>query len=71
LDTELIQNTQRLVQEFSQLLLTVTRSIEDDGQIKPGEAERIRRAWERLKSTAEAFAVAADRGLYRDQSPDL
>ena len=42
--TELLVETQRLVQEFSQLLLTVTRSIEDDGRIEPAEADRIRDA---------------------------
>ncbi|HNQ24885.1 MAG TPA: hypothetical protein PKK06_17530 [Phycisphaerae bacterium] len=65
IDTELLVTTQRLVQEFSELLLTVTRSIEDDGQIQPGEADRIRDAWELLKSTVEAFAVACERGAFR------
>ena len=40
--TELLINTQRLVKEFSQFLLTVTKSIEDDGEIEPIEADRIR-----------------------------
>jgi hypothetical protein len=38
LDTELLQNTQRMVTQFSKLLLTVTRSIEDDGMIEPTES---------------------------------
>lgn len=63
-NTELLVNTQRLVMEFSQLLGTVTRSIEDDGEIEPAEADRIRHAWEMLKATAEAFAVACERGLF-------
>ena len=65
--TELLMTTQKLVQEFSQLLTAVTRSIEDDGQIHGGEAERIRRSWEKLKSSAEAFAVACERGVFRRQ----
>jgi hypothetical protein len=64
INTELLVNTQRLVLEFSQLLAAVTRSIEDDGEIEPAEADRIRAAWERLKSTAEAFAVACERGHF-------
>ncbi|MFQ5591719.1 MAG: phage regulatory CII family protein [Phycisphaerae bacterium] len=61
---ELLANTQRLVKEFSQLLMTVTRSIEDDGVIEPAEADRIRDAWEVFKGTVESFAVACERGVY-------
>ena len=64
LDQELLHNTQRMVNEFGHLLLTVTRSIEDDGKIEPREADEIRLAWERLKSTAESFTVACERGQY-------
>lgn len=62
--TELLFNTQRLVKQFSQLLLTVTKSIEDDGQIEPAEADLIRDAWERFKSTVEAFTTACERGTF-------
>lgn len=62
---ELLANTQRLVKEFSQLLLTVTKSIEDDGEIEPVEADRIRNAWELFKGTVETFTVACERGIYR------
>lgn len=65
--TELLVNTQRLVREFSQLLLTVTKSIEDDGEIEPIEADRIRDAWELFKQTVEAFTVACERGVYQTQ----
>ncbi len=68
--TELLLSTQRLVKEFSQLLLAVTKSIEDDGQIEPAEAEGIREAWELLKRTVETFTVACEQGLFHtgDQS---
>lgn len=66
--TELLSNTQRLVKEFSQLLLTVTKSIEDDGEIEPSEADRIRDAWELFKGTVEAFTVACERGVFHTQS---
>ena len=62
--TELLVNTQRMVRDFSQLLLTVTKSIEDDGEIEPAEADRIRSAWEMFKGTVEAFTVACERGLF-------
>ncbi len=64
LSTALLVDTQRLVQAFSELLRTVTQSIEDDGAIEESEAKRIRRAWESLKSTAEAFTVACEVGVY-------
>ncbi|MFQ5490171.1 MAG: phage regulatory CII family protein [Phycisphaerae bacterium] len=71
LDAALLANTQKLVEEFSRLLSTVTRSIEDDGKIDPGEADRIRLAWESLKSTVETFAVACERGLFHStEEPD-
>ena len=65
--TELLVNTQCLVKEFSQLLTTVTKSIEDDGEIEPAEADRIRLAWELLKGTAEAFTVACERGKFHSK----
>ncbi len=66
-DAELLNRTQRLVMEFSQLLTTVTRAIEDDGVIEPAEADRIRQAWELLKSSAEAFTLACECGRYYQQ----
>lgn len=63
-DAELLHSTQRLVREFSQLLITVTRSIEDDGSIEPDEADRIRDKWELFKSTVEEFTVACERGSF-------
>ena len=62
--TELLANTQRLVQEFSELLMTVTKSIEDDGRIEANEANRIRDSWEDFKRIVEEFAVACEQGLF-------
>ena len=70
LSTELLVNTQRVVTEFSNLLMTVTRSVEDDGQIEPSEADRIRDSWELLKGTVEAFTVACERGVFHAPSSD-
>ncbi len=63
-EIELLSETQRLVKEFGDLLLTVTKSIQDDGFIEDYEAERIRRSWERLKGTGESFTTACERGIF-------
>jgi len=62
--TQLLVNTQQLVNEFSQLLMTVTKSIEDDGEIESAEAERIRQSWQQFKSTAEGFTIACELGRF-------
>ena len=67
---EMLAETQRLVQDFSRLLLTVTRSIENDGYIDGQEADHIRQSWERLKSSAEEFTVACERGMFSAEFPD-
>jgi hypothetical protein len=63
-EEQLLNTTQRVVEDFGDLLVTVGRSIEDDGQISHGEADHIRRAWETLKTKAECFVVACERGMY-------
>ncbi|MGE0479928.1 MAG: phage regulatory CII family protein [Phycisphaerae bacterium] len=63
-EEELLGATQQMVEDFGKLLGEVSRSIGNDGRISPAEAERIRLAWERLKTQAESFAVACERGLY-------
>ena len=63
--TELLVHTQQMVRKFSQLLITVTRSIEDDNSIEPDEADGIRDHWERFKQTVEAFTLACEQGVYQ------
>lgn len=70
LQVELLSEAQNLVAAFGQLLLTVTKSIEDDGFIEDYEAERIRRSWEKLKGSAEAFTVACERGVFAANGGD-
>lgn len=62
---ELVVETQELVEDFSHLLRTVTKAIADDGIIESHEAERIRDAWEKFKSTVEEFTIACEQGAYR------
>lgn len=61
---QLLGTTQRVVQDFGQLLTDISRSIENDGLITPGEADTIRQAWETLKSHAECFVTSCERGNY-------
>lgn len=67
IDGDLLQSTQHLVMAFSRLLKEVSESVADDGAIEPDEADRIRTVWERLKTTAETFVVACERGVYHKQ----
>ncbi len=64
IDSDLLQSTQHLVSHFSKLLAEVSRSVADDGAIDASEADKIRLHWERLKTTAETFVVACERGVY-------
>ena len=64
-EEQLLATTQRVVHDFGGLLSDISRSIENDGQIMPDEAETIRQSWEKLKSLAECFVVACEQGLYR------
>jgi len=63
-EEELLATAQRMVTDFGDLLVAVSRSIEDDGQISGEEADHIRQAWENLKTKAECFVVACERGMY-------
>lgn len=62
----LLHMTRRVVREFSGLLDVLTESIENDGVIDLSEAEKIRVAWEQLKSSAESFVAGCEKGLYAD-----
>lgn len=63
-EEQLLGTTQRVVQDFGELLSDISRSIENDGLITADEADTIRQAWEKLKSQAECFVVACERGMY-------
>ncbi len=57
-------HTRKLIREFSDLLDSVTDSVDDDDHIDADEANLIRSRWEDLKSSAEAFVAAAEAGHY-------
>jgi hypothetical protein len=66
---QLLGTTQRVVQDFGQLLFDISRSIENDGLITPAEAESIRQAWEKLKMHSEGFVRACEQGVYSQAKP--
>jgi hypothetical protein len=63
-DSQLLDATQRVVEEFGRLLSAVSRSIANDGAITDEEADHIRECWERLKFHAEEFVVACEQGNF-------
>jgi transposase-like protein len=65
------ENTQALIKEFSDLLSEVAEAMRDDQRIDAAEAARIRGVWERLKSQAEGFAVACERGVFDRGRPQI
>jgi hypothetical protein len=58
--------TQKMLKEFSDVLRSVTNGMRDDGKIDCSEAAQLRNEWEDLKSVAESFVVACERGKYRN-----
>lgn len=65
-NTPVLEATQSLLSEFSELLGAVSASYNSDGVIDDDEAKRIRNEWEDLKTLAEKFVVACERGMYRE-----
>lgn len=63
-EEQLLGVTQRVVEDFGQLLTNISRSIENDGAITADEADTIRQSWEELKTQAEGFVVACERGQF-------
>lgn len=68
---DVLQATQRLLKEFSDLLLAVSLAWEDS-LVSAAEAARIRAEWDELKSIAETFVLSCEehaRGKRRTGSP--
>lgn len=60
----LLEMTQRILKEFSEMLDVVSRSIGDDGGVDGDEARAIRVEWEDLKRVAEQFTLYCEMGRY-------
>jgi hypothetical protein len=63
-DHEIYRETRTMVREFSELLETVTASVEDDSSIDSEEADQIRQRWEDLKACVERFVISCEKGHY-------
>ncbi|MDB5171242.1 MAG: hypothetical protein JWM97_1925 [Phycisphaerales bacterium] len=64
LDESIFTETRGMVREFSELLETVTDSVENDSLIDLQEADLIRQKWEDLKACVERFVVGCEKGHY-------
>ena len=53
-----------MVRDFSELLETVTESMENEPGIDADEADEIRQKWEDLKAAVEKFVLGCEKGHY-------
>jgi hypothetical protein len=65
LEESVFAETRAMVRDFSELLDTVTESVEGDSAINADEAEKIREKWEDLKACVERFVVSSEKGHYK------
>jgi hypothetical protein len=68
-DQEFYAQTRRLVRDYSNLLDTVTASVEDDQSVDASEADQIRQHWDELKSNLEHFVLLCESGHFRIKKP--
>ena len=63
-DQGIFTESRKMVRDFSELLETVTESVEDDSSVDSQEADEIRQKWEDLKMQVERFVIGCERGFY-------
>jgi hypothetical protein len=64
LDENIFAESRGMVREFSELLDTVTESVENNPGIDAQEADQIRQRWEDLKACVERFVISCESGHY-------
>jgi hypothetical protein len=64
IDQTIFGESRLMVRDFSELLDTVTESVEDDSHIDADEADEIRQKWEDLKATVEKFVISCEKGHF-------
>lgn len=64
LDQNIYRQTRTMVRDFSELLDSVTASVENDHQIDLKEADTIRQKWEELKQNVEHFVLLCEKGHF-------
>lgn len=65
LDESIFIETRGMVRDFSELLETVTHSMENEPGIDTEEADNIRQKWEDLKACVEKFVLSCEGGHYQ------
>jgi F0F1-type ATP synthase beta subunit len=60
----MIQQTHKILKEFSDLIDVISVGMTDDGKIDRQEATRIRDEWQQMKTIAEGFVLACEKGVY-------
>jgi hypothetical protein len=65
LDENIFAETRGMVRDFSELLDTITESLEKTPGIQPDEAVNIRQRWEDLKACVEQFVRGCELGFYK------
>jgi hypothetical protein len=69
-NSSVLENTQTILKEFSELLEAVTESYAHQQRIDPEEAIRIRKEWEDLKRVAESFVFSCETGVFDEQKEE-
>jgi len=64
LDENIFGETRSMVRDFSELLDTITESLEKSPGVQLDEAGEIRQKWEDLKACVERFCRACEAGHY-------
>ena len=65
--SSVLDNTQVILKEFSDVLEAVTESYANGHRIDQTESARIRKEWEDLKSVAEQFVYACEEGMFNQE----
>ena len=64
LSDAMAENLQSMINEFSEVLNTTTKSYAQDNNITKAEASKIRQEWEELKTLGETFVFACENELF-------
>ncbi len=67
----MIQQTHKILKEFSDLINVISVGMADDGRIDQHESTRIRDEWQQMKTIVESFAWPARRAFMARSNPPL
>lgn len=69
-EMKVLEMTQRILREFTDMLDMVSQSMQDDNGIDKQEARDIRAEWEDLKRVAEQFVLGCEMGAFAPKEHD-